>query len=227
MALQRAVAGRTAAMKIVSTYCFIDLAGFSALTEAHGDAAAADLVQSFCRLVDQARNGHGRVVKTIGDAVFLSIDSVDEAVQFLSRLWPRAVACDDFPVLRVGLHYGEAIERDGDVFGAAVNLAARIASQARGDEVLATSAVAQAARRQGIDVTKLGFSTFRNMRQAVELYSLHLTDEGPLTTIDPVYHMRVDRRRAAGILHFREEKYWFCSLECAARFGEDPRSFVA
>lgn len=213
-------------MKVESTFCFIDLAGFSALTEAHGDEAAADLVESFCELVDQARDGQGRVVKTIGDAVLLSIDSADEAVRFLSRLWSLSVARDDFPVLRAGLHHGEAVERDGDVFGAAVNLAARIAALARGDEVLSSSAVAQAARLRGVEVTNLGVSTFRNMQHPVELYSLHFASAWSLAAIDPVCHMRVDRQRAAGSLCYRGESYWFCSLECAARFGKDPRSFT-
>ncbi len=99
--------------------------------------------------------------------------------------------------------------------------------QAHGDEVLSSSEVAQAARRIGVDVTSLGVSAFRNMRKPVALYSLHFVSERSLTAIDPVCHMRVDRQRAAGNLCYRGESYWFCSLECASRFGKDPRAFLA
>jgi adenylate cyclase len=144
-----------------ATFCFVDLAGFSALTEAHGDDTAADLALRFTGLVTETLAGDGRLVKTIGDAVLVVSPSPLRGIQFISRLWRRATAEPDFPVLRAGLHHGVAVERGDDLFGSAVNLAARVAAEARGGQVLATAWVADAARGSGLSVTPLGTVTFR------------------------------------------------------------------
>jgi adenylate cyclase len=209
------------------TFCFVDLAGFSALTEAHGDTAAADLVQRFCALVEEALREDGRLLKTIGDAVLVAVPEPGRAVSFLRRLLERAAVEPDFPVLRAGLHHGEAVERGGDVFGAAVNLAARVTSQAAGGEVLATARVADAARTHGIEVTDLGEIALRNVRDPVRLFLLGIGGTDHPEAIDPVCRMRVRRDRAGGRLRFEGAEYYFCSLDCAGKFALAPASYTA
>ena len=70
--------------------------------------------------------------------------SPSPGIRFISRLWRRTADEPDFPVLRAGLHHGEAVERGDDVFGSGVNLAARVAAEARGGQVLATARVGDA-----------------------------------------------------------------------------------
>ncbi len=73
---------------VEATFCFVDLAGFSALTEAHGDDAAADLAVRFTGLVTETLAENGRLVKTIGDAVLVVSPSPAPGVQFISAAHP-------------------------------------------------------------------------------------------------------------------------------------------
>jgi class 3 adenylate cyclase len=76
------------------------------------------------------------------------------------------------PAVRVGLHHGPAIERDGDYFGAAVNLAARVSGEASGGEVLLTaSTAARAAELDGVLYEARGRRGLRNVREPVELFA--------------------------------------------------------
>jgi adenylate cyclase len=209
-----------------ATFCFIDLEGFSALTEAHGDQAAADLVEPFTSLVEVALRDSGRLVKTIGDAAFVTLADPDEAVAFIRRVCDAARAEVGLPVLRAGLHHGDAIERGGDVFGSAVNIAARVTAYARGGQVLATERVARAARARGVEATDLGPVHLRNLPDAVRLFSLALGENPVDEAIDPVCRMRVGRAEAAGRLRSNGTDYWFCSLDCVARFVEKPAAYL-
>src|SRR3984885_6913515 len=116
--------------QIEATFGFIDLAGFPALTETHGDHDAADMATRFAELTRAALGVGDRLVKTIGDAVLVTSPTPSDALDLVDRLLTSAAGDKTLPSLRAGLHNGPAIEREGDVFGAAVNLAARIAAEA-------------------------------------------------------------------------------------------------
>jgi class 3 adenylate cyclase len=209
-----------------ATFGFLDLAGFSALTEAHGDDKAADVVERFAELAEGALLGGARVVKTGGDALLITSPHPDIAVRFVQRFLTRIAVEADFPIIRGGFNHGEAVARGTDLFGATVNLAARIASHARGGQILATAAVAAAGRSAGIPVSGLGPFTFKNIRTPVELFALHLMPAAGDEVIDPVCRMRVLRDRAAGRLRYNDTEYWFCSLACAAQFAESPSIYL-
>jgi adenylate cyclase len=110
---------------VPGTFGFIDLAGFTALTEAHGDQEAVGLLDRFERLVDAALAGAGTRIKSIGDAVMLRFGDPASAVAGVARVFTGCADEPSFPLPRAGLHHGTAVPRDGDWFGATVNLAAR------------------------------------------------------------------------------------------------------
>ena len=123
-----------------ATFVFADIAGFTALTEAHGDEHAAELVGQFCDLVHGVLPDYGaESVKSIGDAILIRAPEPASAIRLGTRIAHELMTAHGAPSVRVGMHYGPAIERDGDYFGAAVNLAARVSSVATGGEVLLTS----------------------------------------------------------------------------------------
>ncbi|HJT90727.1 MAG TPA: adenylate/guanylate cyclase domain-containing protein [Mycobacterium sp.] len=209
-----------------ATFAFIDLAGFTALTETHGDMAAVALLDRFEAMVDAALGPSDRLVKTIGDAVMVAYGSPVDAVCALDAILAGAAREPGFPVPRAGLHHGSAIMRGDDYIGAAVNLAARVTAQAHGGQVLATTLVAQHARDSGYGVIELGSFQLRNVTDPVELFALELGPVGDQMTIDPVCRMQVARDEAAGRLRHNDHAYWFCSLECASQFAANPSDYV-
>jgi adenylate cyclase len=133
------------------------------------------------------------------------------------------------PAVRVGLHHGPAIERDGDYFGAAVNLAARVTGVAIGGEVLLTAhTAALAPALDGIFYQSRGRQTLRNIREPVELFAAIAQGQpghGNLL-IDPICQMAVDPEHATGRLIFEDTAYFFCTLACAAEFARHPGRFT-
>jgi adenylate cyclase len=138
------------------TFAFVDLSGFTALTEAHGDDEAAATLTRFRRIATSALGPNDVLVKTIGDAVMLAFAEPADAAPALRRLFDAALADPVMPLIRAGAHHGAAVEDANDFFGAAVNLAARIAAYAGGGQLLATRDVALAATNAGEVVTHVG-----------------------------------------------------------------------
>ena len=67
----------------------------------------------------------------------------------------------------------------------------------------------------------------KNLPYPVDLYEVVLSGCAREYAIDPVCKMQVDKRRAAGDLHFDKRTYWFCSLACVERFAREPLSYVS
>ena len=209
------------------TFAFVDLAGFSALTEAHGDRHAVSLLDQFQHVVHRELSRGDELVKSIGDAVMLACPTPQAAIILLERLWRGCAAEADFPLPRAGAHHGAAVTKGADYLGAAVNLAARVAGHAGGGEFIATRAVADAARARGLEVADLGERKLRNLAEPVRLFEILLPDIELNEAIDPVCRMRVLPERSAGTLLHQGDRFWFCSLACAARFAADPTPFHA
>ena len=130
------------------TFIFSDLVGYTALTEATGDDRAAELAIDFYGRVRTMLPDHcAEEVKTIGDAVMLRCDEPAQAVQLGLRIVSALEAVPGFPPVRVGMHTGPAVGRDGDWYGATVNVAARLCAAAGGGEVLVGESTLKAAGR--------------------------------------------------------------------------------
>jgi class 3 adenylate cyclase len=212
-----------------ATFLFADIAGFTALTEAHGDEEAADLVASFCRAVEAELPSYdGAHVKTIGDAILLRISEPEQAILLGLRIAHELMRGHGAPAIRVGLHHGTAVERDGDYFGAAVNLAARVSAEATGGEVLVTGHTAALAPAiDGVYYEPRGRHELRNVREPVELFAAVSTSAGAdRLPIDPVCQMAVDPDHAPGRLLYDGTAYYFCTLTCAGEFARDPDRFA-
>lgn len=204
------------------TFCFVDLAGFTALTEAHGDSEAIELLDRFVQMTRAALRADDNLVKTIGDAVMLASPSPDRAIRLVRDLLASCRNTDAFPLPRAGAHHGQALAREHDYFGSAVNLAARVAGTAGGGQFLATRKIAEAARHTAAEVTSLGPHVLRNITEPVDLFQIDAATATATASIDPVCRMSVDPARAAGWLAHTGQRFWFCSLNCAATFAANP-----
>ena len=214
-----------------ATFAFADIAGFTALTEAHGDEAAFALVGDFAKAVKaELPRVRGEHVKTIGDALMLRIPDPADAILLGLEIANDVMVDHGAPAVRVGLHHGPAVESEGDYFGATVNLAARVSALASGGEVLVTgSTAARAPELEGVLYESRGRQTLKNVAEPVEIFAaLRLgepTEDG--LPVDPVCRMLVDPERAAGRLVHDGETYFFCSLACAGAFAQAPDAYSA
>jgi adenylate cyclase len=207
------------------TFVFADMAGFTALTEVMGDEEAVELAHRFSDLLRVLLSDHGaEEVKTIGDAMMIYVAAADQAVELGLRIVDELGARPRFPIVRVGMHTGPAIERGGDWFGATVNLAARISGAAGGNEVLLSEATQIAAGElDGVELSRHGQQELKNIREPVTLFRAEWSgrrrEELP---IDPVCRMALDPEKSAGQLRHEGKLFYFCSLECIGHFAADP-----
>ncbi|MEO6025939.1 MAG: adenylate cyclase regulatory domain-containing protein [Candidatus Binatia bacterium] len=103
---------------------FVDLAGFTLLTEAMGDEAAADVLERFSQLVRQATaRVEGRVVKQIGDAFMLVFADARAAIACALDIERQTAGEPQFAAVRTGVHCGRVLYREGDYVGTGVNVA--------------------------------------------------------------------------------------------------------
>jgi adenylate cyclase len=214
-----------------ATFLFADIAGFTALTQVHGDEEAAKLVVDFCDAVSAVLPGTGGArVKTIGDALMLRIPDPAQAIRLGLSIANDVLQGPGAPAVRVGLHHGPAIERDADYFGATVNLAARVSGAATGGEVLLTAQTAALAPDlDGVLYESRGCQTLRNVLDPVELVAAVRQGQSCENglAIDPVCRRAVDPDQAAGRLLIDDTAYFFCSLSCAGAFARHPARFVS
>jgi adenylate cyclase len=129
------------------TFIFMDLVGYTALSAERGDDGAADVAFRFYDHVRGLLGDHrAEEIKTIGDAMMVRGDDPQLAICLGIRVVDLLEA-SGLPPVRVGVHTGSAVCRDGDWYGGGVNVAARLCSAAGGDEVLVSEATRTAAGR--------------------------------------------------------------------------------
>jgi class 3 adenylate cyclase len=144
------VAGsRTQAESPTRTILFTDIVDSTAITQRLGDAKAMELVRAHDSIVrDALRANGGRAVKHTGDGIMAAFKSavagVHCAIAVQRTLRDRAAKPSEHRLrVRIGLASGEPVEERGDLFGAAVQLAARLCAQAKPDEILVASNVVE------------------------------------------------------------------------------------
>jgi len=136
--------------------CFLDISGYTRLTQEQGDAAAAELAARLGRIVQRISVEHGgQPVKWLGDGVMLHFPDPGQAVIGALEM-VRAVHGAGLPPAHVGLHAGPVIFQDGDYYGSTVNLASRIADRAGPGQVFVSQAVADAAAGAGVAFEMIG-----------------------------------------------------------------------
>jgi adenylate cyclase len=150
---------------------FLDLTGYTALTEELGDEAAADHATTLAEVVQEVALPHGgRPVKLLGDGVMFYFSDPGEAVVAAFEL-TDATSRVGLPRARLGVNAGPVVQRDGDYFGRTVNIAARIADYARPTEILVTSEVVAATDAGGIRFDEIGPVTLKDVPRPLTLYS--------------------------------------------------------
>jgi len=213
---------------VIGSFLFADLAGYTALTEAHGDDDAADLALEFFDHVRGMLAGRRcSLVKTLGDAVMVRGEDPLQTVQLGLEIESGIGRHHGWPPVRVGIHTGRAVERQGDWFGAAVNIAARVLAAAEPGQVVVTDDTRAATRSQEIEFRPLGRHELRNVLEGHDLHrALAAGTEPSVPLIDPVCRMFVDRRRCDRSAEYAGVTYYFCSDACAEAFAAAPSRYA-
>ncbi|HEX5937814.1 MAG TPA: adenylate/guanylate cyclase domain-containing protein [Actinomycetota bacterium] len=150
--------------------CFVDLTGYTHLTEIRGDEFAARLASNLASLVeDISRRRGGRPIRWLGDGGMFHFKESSSAV--LAGLdMVEAAPAADLPPMHIGVHTGPVIFQDGDVYGRTVNLASRIASYATAGQVLASEETVRRADGDEVTFEPLGDAELKGLDRPVRLY---------------------------------------------------------
>jgi class 3 adenylate cyclase len=150
---------------------FLDVTGYTRLTQERGDEAAAALAERLNRLVDRAARAYrGKPIKWLGDGVMLYFDDPGRAVGAALEM-ADAVTEAELPPAHIGIHAGPVLYQEGDYFGTTVNVASRIAEYARPKEVLVSEQVVEAAADGGAKFVEIGPVELKGVGGPLELYS--------------------------------------------------------
>ena len=174
-----------------STGCvlFADVSGSTKLYETVGDAAAHAAIDLCVKLFAGITEQHGgRVIKTIGDEVMAIFPQAAEAGRAAVdiQLGIAGMAPVDKVRLgvRIGLHFGPVVERDGDVFGDTVNLSARLTEMAsRGQIITSFETVERLGDLQRLDCRKLYAIPVKGKEKDVQICEILWTDVDDATTM--------------------------------------------
>jgi adenylate cyclase len=163
-------AGLTDRAERVPTICFVDLTGYTRLTEEQGDETAARLASRLNALVDGVALRHGgRPVRWLGDGGMFLFPEATAAVRAALEMTEGAPAAG-LPPTHIGIHSGPVVFQDGDVYGRTVNVASRIADLAQAGDVLTTEETMQQAKGVEISWVRVGPTGLQGVGKPVILY---------------------------------------------------------
>jgi adenylate cyclase len=168
---QLAEAGLHSRLEHPPAMCFLDITGYTRLTQEQGDLAAAQLAEELGQVVRQTSVQHGgRPVKWLGDGVMLHFPNPGNGVVGALDMVDAIVGAG-LPPAHVGLHAGPVIFQEGDYYGQTVNLASRIADYAKAGEVIVSRSVVDAASGAPVTFREVGPVELKGVTGAMELYA--------------------------------------------------------
>jgi len=151
---------------------FSDIVGSTTMYEQLGDQAAQQMVsKSLKGMISEVQNNGGTLIQTVGDEVMAHFPNADFAfnaavsIQLRQQRMPSKV--------RIGFHYGDVIENNGDYFGNAVNVAARMAARAIANEIMTTKQTVELlSARNHKNVRFLSTSTVKGKNELLSIYEV-------------------------------------------------------
>ncbi|MEX0801609.1 MAG: adenylate/guanylate cyclase domain-containing protein [Dehalococcoidia bacterium] len=161
------------------TVLFTDLVGHTEMMSRLGDTKGRDVLREHERISREVLSAHGGTeVKTMGDGFMASFGSVTKAVECAIDLQRAFAGRDGEPLsVRVGINAGEPIEEEGDLFGATVILASRIAAKAEGGEILVSDVVRGLCSGKGFLFADRGEFVAKGFEDPVRLFEVRWREE--------------------------------------------------
>jgi adenylate cyclase len=190
-----------------------DLSGYTALTETHGPETAADMIDTFLKIVDNCLVGDTILHQRVGDEVMIVSNFPDELISTAIMLIQNCYKQHLFLQLHGGLHYGKVLKRDNHYFGSPINLTSRIAGKANTGTFWCSSEFINALSNPGMFTFQSKEKhNFKNIREEIEMFELVIEHANPFY-IDPVCRMLIHKKENA-IPHSYDPNIFFCSINC-------------
>lgn len=208
-----------------ATIVFLDLVRFTSLTDVHADVAGAGAAGYLVVATRDSLPPGVRLVKTLGDGVLLRAEDPESALRVASSVVEKVHELARGLDLRGGADHGPVVERDGDVFGRTVNLAARAAALTSPGSWAVTRPVALAAGSVGLAVEPLGQVDIPGFGQSIELFEIDACDHDGHWITDPVCGMRLDPDHVSEWVGGDDSGLGFCSTECVSTYVAMPGRF--
>jgi len=169
--------GEVFAQTAFRTILFTDMENSTALTQELGDAQAMGLLRAHDKIIRDSLAAHrGSEVKHTGDGIMASFDSVSGAVECSITIQQRFAQHNEEapqPVkVRLGLNAGEPVTEDDDLFGAAVQLAARVCASADGEHTHASNAIRELSRGKGFVFEDRGSLTLKGFDEPIQVHEV-------------------------------------------------------
>ena len=204
-----------------------DLSGYTALTEAHGNISAANAVTRYTQIIDAFLHPGVCLGDRVGDEALIVASGASELLRTAIALQEAVEQEPLFPAVHIGLNAGTVVEKDGRYFGKALNLASRVASHARGGQILCTREVISRTNKiSGVRFCSIGKIPFKNILDPVDIYEVLTKKNDRSNLLDPVCRMQIRSEDAPAKLPFGDKTYYFCSFECARAFAENPERYL-
>ncbi len=217
-----------------TTILFADVSGSTKLFELRGDVVARQLIAAVLNALGEiaARHG-GRVIKTIGDEIMCTFPAALNGLLAASDMQrrmkqdPKFVA--DNLAIRIGLHHGDALFEDNDVYGDAVNTAARMAALAKREQIVTTASSAEGVTAGAIRTRSLGTARVSGKQHPIEIVDvLWQEDLSGVTTVHRA--IRLDQLPGAQpavakcIIRYRDRSFELTPTSQPFTLGRDPSS---
>ena len=206
---------------------FADIAGSTRLYNQLGDDKAEFLISTRLAIMCSiTSNNNGRVIKNIGDEIMCQFPSAEDAALAATEMHVKKVTSDDSEPLniRIGLHFGNTIEKNNDIFGDAVNIAARMAAIAKANQSITTESFIKLLSNDSKSRTRLFDSTrVKGIDEEIKIYQL-LWEEGNVTTFATAQHIQqISKAKVSIVLKFKgEERFYTDSdINTAISIGRD------
>lgn len=194
-----------------------DLSGYTALTETHGAATAADLIDKYLEIVQGCLVGDSELKERTGDEVIIVSASADFLLSTAFMIMKNTSKEENFLEVHGGLHYGNVLRRRDSYFGSAINLTSRIAAKATPGTFWCSDDFLEALTdKSTIALEPKGKHRFKNMAEEKEIAEL-LNPKGNAFFVDPVCRMLILDKTTA-IQHPQNADLFFCSQTCLHTF---------
>ncbi len=208
-------------------FLIADLTGYTALTEAHGDFSAAQIINRYNELVEGVLTKNVKIYQQVGDEIFLISSNPISLLHYAIKLRDEVEKESHFPSIHTGLHYGTVIKQDEKIFGSVINLTSRIAGYAQGGQILCSRSFKESVKKPDTNFHSLGEKRFKNVMKPVEIFKIKTnTETEERWYTDPVCRMHIPENTAPAKLPFEKKTIYFCSFDCAKKFILNPELYI-